>query len=70
MSLRAIVTDKAFRYLVLTGAGVAVANLVTTYLKNGQVDVAGSVIQFTIVGVIAVPLVGYWNFMDRRAERE
>ncbi|AFK19689.2 hypothetical protein E6P09_01710 [Haloferax mediterranei ATCC 33500] len=70
MSLRAIVEDNAFKYFLLVGGLAAVIDLLTTYFETGGVDLLVSALHFVVVVIFAVPLIAYWNYMDRRAEAE
>ncbi|WP_148416461.1 hypothetical protein [Haloferax sp. KTX1] len=70
MNLRTIADDKAFRYLVVAGVAAAATNFGLTYFDTGRLDFFGAALQFTLVVVIGVALVTYWNYMERRADAE
>jgi uncharacterized membrane protein len=70
VTVRAILEDRAFRYLVVAGIGVAATTLVATYVDTGQLDLFGAVLQVVFVAVVGALLVTYWNYMERRAEAE
>ncbi|KTG30534.1 hypothetical protein [Haloferax profundi] len=70
MTLRTIAEDRAFRYLVVAGAGIAATTLVATYVDTGEVELFSAVVQVVFVAVVGALLVTYWNYMERRAETE
>ncbi|RDZ52947.1 hypothetical protein C5C07_14430 [Haloferax sp. Atlit-4N] len=70
MKLRTVADDRAFRYLMVAGVVAAAANFVLTYLDTGRLDFFAVAVQFTLVVVIGVALVSYWNYMERRADSE
>ncbi|WP_410766448.1 hypothetical protein [Haloferax sp. DFSO60] len=67
MTLRSLLSDRAFRFLVFAGAVASATNLVATFVESSELALFDAALQFVFVAVFGVLLVTYWNYMERRA---